>query len=371
LWEFTFADNKLRPLLPDWTRPSAECCGNWTPDGKDYVFQSNRVEGSNIWMLPEKAWLRPSSSAPIQLTAGPLNFLGPVPARHGSRIFFTGAHRQSQLRRYDAASRKFIPYLREISMAGRTEFSRDGTRVAWISTSDGSLWQSRLDGSQRLQLTARPMRVFMMRWSPDSRSIAFMGKEPDKTWKVYSISTEGGQPQIVSEESRSQADPDWSPDGKSIVFGRSSEFMAEDSTPKSIQIVDLSSKRVSTVPGSDGLFSPRWSPDGRYLVAMPLDQRKLMLYDTAARKWSVLAVGTFNNPVWSKDSKFVYYQSYDEGNPICRIQVSSSRVEEIADFRDLQPGATVGYWGIGLEDAPIVSFHFLTADIYSVDWSRR
>ena len=371
LWEFTFADNKLRPLLPEWSRPSAECCGNWTPDGKDYVFQSNRVEGSNIWMLPEKTWLRPTSAAPIQLTAGPLNFLGPVPARHGSRIFFTGAHRQSQLRRYDAATGRFMPYLREISMAGRTEISRDGTRVAWISTSDGSMWQSRLDGSQRLQLTARPMRVFMMRWSPDSRSIAFMGKEPDKTWKIYSIATEGGQPQIVSEESRSQADPDWSPDGKMIVFGRSSEFMAEDSTPKSIQIVDLGSKRVSTVPGSGGLFSPRWSPDGRYIAAMPLDQRKLMLYDTAARKWSELAVGTFNNPVWSKDGRFIYYQSYDEGNPICRIQVAGGHVEEIADFRDLQPGATVGYWGIGLEDAPIVSFHFLTADIYSVDWARR
>jgi len=31
----------------------------------------------------------------------------------------------------------------------------------------------------------------------------------------------------------------------------------------------------------------------------------------------------------------------------------------------------VGYWGIGSEDAPIVSFHFLTADIYSVDWTPR
>jgi Tol biopolymer transport system component/DNA-binding winged helix-turn-helix (wHTH) protein len=371
LWEFTFAGNKLRPLLPEWTHPTAECCGNWTPDGKYFVFQSNRVEGSNIWMLPEKTWIGAAVSPPIQLTAGPLNFLGPVPARHGTRIFFTGAHRQSQLRRYDAATRRFIPYLREISMAGRTEFSRDGTRVAWISTSDGALWQSRLDGSQRLQLTARPMRVFMMRWSPDARSMVFMGKEPDKTWKIYSISTEGGQPQIVSEEARSQADPDWSPDGKMIVFGRSSEFMAEDSTPKSIQIVDLATRRVYTVTGSDGLFSPRWSPDGRYLVAMPLDQRKLMIFDIGSKKWSELATGTFNNPVWSKDGKHIYYQSYDEGNPICRIQVSNGRIEEITDFRDLQPGATVGYWGIGLEDAPIVSFHFLTADIYSVDWAHH
>jgi Tol biopolymer transport system component/DNA-binding winged helix-turn-helix (wHTH) protein len=370
LWEFTFAGNKLRPLLPGWSRPSAECCGNWTPDGKYFVFQSNRVDGSNVWMLPEKGWIGGTPS-PTQLTAGPLNFIGPVPARQGTRIFFTGAHRQSQLRRYDAATRRFLPYLREVSMAGRTEFSRDGTRVAWISTADGALWQSRSDGSQRLQLTARPMRVFMMRWSPDARSIAFMGKEPNKTWKIYSVSTEGGQPQIVSEEARSQADPDWSPDGKTIVFGRSSEFMAEDSTPKSIQLVELATRRVSVVKGSDGLFSPRWSPDGRYLVAMPLDQRKLMLYDVESGKWSQLAGGTFNNPVWSKDGRYIYYQSYDEGNPICRIPVAGGRVEEIADFRDLQPGATVGYWGIGAGDAPIVSFHFLTADIYSVDWAHR
>ena len=372
LWEFTFAGNKLRPLLPGWTNPVAECCGNWTPDGKHFVFQSNRVEGSNIWILAEKSWIASSSPSPVQLTAGPLNFLGPVPGRHGNQIFFAGAHRRSQLHRYDAATRQFIPYLREIGMAGRTELSRDGARVAWINTSDGSLWQSRLDGSQRLQLTSQPMRVFMMRWSPDARSIAFMGKEPDKTWKIYTISPEGGKPQIVSAEPRSQADPDWSPDGKTVVFGRSSEYMAEDSTPKSIQMVDLTTRLVSNVPGSQGLFSPRWSPDGRYLAAMTLDQCKLTIFDMASKKWTGIASGRFNNPVWSKDGKYIYFQSFtEEGSPIFRMRVDGSYLEKIADFRDLQPGATVSYWGIGSEDAPIVSFHLLTADIYSVDWAHR
>ena len=81
--------------------------------------------------------------------------------------------------------------------------------------------------------------------------------------------------------------------------------------------------------------------------------------------------GTFNNPVWSKDGKQLYYQSYDEGNPIWRIQVSNGHIEQITDFRDLPPGATVGYWGLAAEDAPIVSFHSLTADIYSVPWPPR
>jgi hypothetical protein len=42
------------------------------------------VKGSNIWILPERTWAGSSSPAPVQLTAGALNFLGPVP---GIRCF--------------------------------------------------------------------------------------------------------------------------------------------------------------------------------------------------------------------------------------------------------------------------------------------
>ncbi len=163
-------------LLAGWSNPPSECCGNWTSDGKTFIFQANRPEGSNIWMLPERRWTDALPPLPSPLTAGPLNFVGPVPARQGSHIYFTGAHKRSQLRRYDPATRQFIPYLRDIGMAGRTELSRDGTRVAWVSNSDGCLWQSRLDGTHHLQLTSRPMRVFMMRWSPDARLDRFHGQ---------------------------------------------------------------------------------------------------------------------------------------------------------------------------------------------------
>ena len=33
-------------------------------------------------------------------------------------------------------------------------------------------------------------------------------------------------------------------------------------------ILDLASQKVTVVPGSVGMYSPRWSPDGRYLAAL-------------------------------------------------------------------------------------------------------
>jgi Tol biopolymer transport system component/DNA-binding winged helix-turn-helix (wHTH) protein len=372
LWELTINGNKVQQLLPAWSDPHSECCGTWTRDGKYYIFQSNGPEGSNLWILPEKRPLSLRTPQPFQLTSGPLSYLSPIPSRQDNKIFLIGAHMRSQLHRLDTASRQFVPYLPEIGMADRAEFSKDGAHVAWISTNDGALWQSRLDGSQRLQLTSRPMEVFMMRWSPDGGKIAFMGKEPGKTWKIYTIPSNGGVPQEVLEDARSEADPDWSPDGKAIIYGRTPEYMAEDSTPKAIQIVDLRTKTSSTLPGSEGLFSPRWSPDGRYVIALPLDQRKLMLYDTASKKWSEIASGRFNNPVWSKDGAYIYFQSLtDEARPICRTPVPAAHIERVADFQNLQPGTTVRYWGVTADDLPIVSFHFFMADVYGVDWKNR
>lgn len=48
LWEVAADGSGLRALLPDWNRPSDECCGRWTQDGRYYVFQSTRNGATNI-----------------------------------------------------------------------------------------------------------------------------------------------------------------------------------------------------------------------------------------------------------------------------------------------------------------------------------
>ena len=46
--------------------------------------------------------------------------------------------------------------------------------------------------------------------------------------------------------------------------------------------------QVSELPGSRGIFAPRWSPDGRYIIAGSHRSDKLMLYDFKNHKWRQL-----------------------------------------------------------------------------------
>jgi predicted Ser/Thr protein kinase len=54
LWEVASDGTRLRPLLPGWSSPPAECCGNWTPDGNYYLFVSERVANTSSHCCPEK-----------------------------------------------------------------------------------------------------------------------------------------------------------------------------------------------------------------------------------------------------------------------------------------------------------------------------
>src|SRR4051794_33249520 len=109
---------------------------------------------------------------PTQLTAGPLNYQYPWPSKDGKTIYALGSSHRAELVRYDERNRQFAPYLAGISAEG-VAFSRDGARVAYTSFPDGDLWRSRINGSEKRQLTFRPLRVFSPRWSPDGRQIAF------------------------------------------------------------------------------------------------------------------------------------------------------------------------------------------------------
>lgn len=367
LWQLSASDHTPHPILANWTNPSSECCGSWTADGKYFVFQSRHGGHTDLWRLEGDA-----VSDPQQITNGPLSFEGPLADRSGERIFFLGLDNRSETQQYDPQQREFIPTRNFLSAASRISYSRDGQWVAWPDL-NGHLWRARGNGQEKLQLTPDSMEVFLASWSPDGSELALMAREPGKAWTLYRISADGGEPERLLTEDRNAGDPSWSADGKSIAFGRVPDLMGMESGPRNLQILNLSSHQTELIAGSEGLFSPRWSPDGRYIAALSLDQKRLMLYDVQAGKWSTLATTSVADPVWSNDSKAIYIHAFmAETQPIYRVSVPDGRLEEIANLSSFRAGDTADYFFVGItpQNVPLVRARTSTGNLYSLDLSR-
>jgi Tol biopolymer transport system component len=347
------------------------CCGSWTPDGKFFVFQNRMNRSLDFWTLPQARhlpWRKPENK-PIQLTAGPLNFQNPLLSADGKRIFGIGGSRRAEVIRYDSRSGQFVSYCSGISAEGLA-FSPDGQSVTYTSYPDRALWRSNADGSNRLQLTFPPLQVLLPRWSPDGKQIAFNGIRPGEGWRIYLISGEGGTPQPVVASEQGQTDVNWSPDGNSLVFGSSV------GNKEPIQMIDLRSRRVSALPESAELFSPRWSPDGRFIAAITKETGfKLMLFDFSSRKWTQVFGSQMGYPSWSHDGKYIYFQNWHDpvkhiGERIARLRLSDHKVENIVDLKDVgrpTTGTNIDWFGLAPDDSPLFARDISTSEIFALD----
>ena len=367
LWEVSADGGSLRQLLSGWSEPANECCGSWTPDGRYFIFQSERDGKKNIWTLRERG-SHSESTTPVQLTAGPMNFSDPILAKKGKQILAIGTLPRTEVVRYDVRTREFVPYLPGESAEG-LDFSRTGEWVTYTSYPAGTLWRCRTDGSEKRQLTFSSLRAFLPRWSPDAKQIVFMGMLPGKEWKINVISAEGGAPRELFPGDQDESDPTWSPDGNAIAFGRGPWT---NNPEVDIRIVDLNTHHVSKVAGSEGLFSPRWSPDGRYIVALRMKEpRTPLLFDFTTQKWKELPGTNMGSPNWSMSGKYVYLQDWSTVNDrMVRIRLSDRKMENIAAFESiggLGLGTIIAWTGVAPDDSPLLARDVSAEEVYAFD----
>jgi len=369
LWELQMGTREPRPVLAaGWKQHSQECCGNWTHDGKYFFFESSQGSRHDVWVQQKASLLSRRSDTPQQLTAGPLAFLSPVPGNDGKKLFAVGQQLRFELQRYDPNSHHFLPYLNGIS-SGELDFARDGQWLTYVSYPEHTLWRSKLDGSQRSQLTYPPQQAHLPRISPDGKQIAFMASEPGQLWKLYVISSLGGTAQPLTNEKTNESDLTWMPDGKSLVYGHMPWLQYASSSESGIEILDINTRKLSVIPGSQGLFSPRVSPDGRYLAALSADSKKLMLYEFATGKWSQLAQATFAYDNWSHDSRYVYLEDYSQGDDVVRVSVQGGPLQRLESVKDVPRGSDpwASWLGLAPNDAPLIMRDQSTQEIYALD----
>ena len=345
LWEVAVDGKNLHSLLPGWRNPPAECCGEWTADGRYYLFLSGMDASSDIFALQDDVgFLKRRSSTPVQLTAGPLIYNYVAPSTDGKRIFAQATLPRVQVVRYDPGAKLFVPFMAGLS-ATDLSFTRDGQWVAYVSIPDGSLWRSRVDGTERLQLTHPPGRAILPVWSPDNSHIVYQIFATGGGFRAQWVSAGGGAPGDLLPGGRDGVDFNFSPDGKSIIFCKGPAY-----APTIIYSFDLKTREITDFPGSEKLFSPRYSPDGRYLAALSQDSASLFLYDFVAKKWNkwLTERGNIAFPTWSKDSKYIYFDNFMTDHPTARrVKVGDTQSEELFSLSGLRrfSGTPSGTWG--------------------------
>ncbi|MGI8959948.1 MAG: protein kinase domain-containing protein [Bryobacteraceae bacterium] len=364
LWEVSMDGSDLHRLFPAWD--DGQCCGNWTHDGKYFVFQATKNGVSTIWTTREKVSLfQTASEKPMQLTTGPMNTYGPVPPPDGKRLLVGGIQPRIEIVRYDMKSKTFDSFFTGTSAEG-LDFSRDGRWVAYVSYPEGTLWRSTVDGGQRLQLTTPPMYANLPRWSPDGKQIAFMSYQPGQPQQIFVMRADGGLAEQLTNGENSSYDPTWSADGKSLAFGRT---RLQTQAKLDVEVLDLTTRHFSALPASDGLWSPRWSPDGRYIAALSADTRALFLFDFASEKWTELAKSDFGYPTWSRDSKYIYFDSLGKDAAFNRVRIRDRKMERIVSLANMprKMGAFGPWAGLAPDGSPLLTRDASFDEIYALD----
>ena len=372
LWQLDASGPNVTRMLPGWGSTTRAWAGRWTRDGRYFLFTGLQGGKRNIWVLRDKMDIfHRDGTQPVQLTDGPLDFYLPAPSADGKTIYAVGTQWHGQLMRYDASARQYEPYLDGIS-ADQLDFSPDGKWVAYVAYPEGTLIRSRLDGSERLQLTFAPMRAYHVRWSPDGSQLAFHGTaNVGAVPKAYLVPANGGLPRLASPgTSAAQVLADWYPDGQSLLVASSDESAPGEALYK----LNLTTGTETVLPGALAMSYGRVSPDGRYVACTSAVGARLWLYDMVTGTSRLLAEFA-DSPSWSRDGKYVYYSTVALGflispakTGIFRVNVTDGSIERMAPSPPFVLAGSWGPWtGLTPDGSVLLLRELGTSDIYALD----
>ncbi len=212
----------------------------------------------------------------------------------------------------------------------------DGKRIAYSKDLNGfrKIFVKPLQGDPQ-QVTAGDYDDIQPKWTPDGRGILFVRSnqsrvklEPGDVFGQYDGGDVWRKDLASGQEEKllgNAFNPSFSPDGKMIAVD------ASWAGPRRIWIADAQGHNPQQITSDSseavGHLEPNWSPDGKQIVFQHLERTRFSarVVNVATHTVTVLTDGRFHdlNPVWSPSGKYIYFSSDRGGGMnIWRIKVS-------------------------------------------------
>jgi Tol biopolymer transport system component len=160
------------------------------------------------------------------------------------------------------------------------------------------------------------------------------------------------------------------PDGKSVIF-QQTRLKGSSNGQHDVAVLDIQTGKVSTLPGSENLIGPALSPDGRFLAAATSDRLRLMLFTFSSQKWVELAKTDIGSVNWTRDGKFLYFDSGSGLDPaISRLRIADRKLERVTGLKDFRQVEFSQYpWsGLTPDGAPLLLRDVGTQEVYALDF---
>jgi TolB protein len=234
--------------------------------------------------------------------SGTLN-LTPNWAPDNSKLAFVSYRTgKSEINIYSYLDGSRLPFPMFNTFAMAPAISPDGTEVVFALRTprgDTDLYISKLDGSNRRDITNNPAIDTSPTWSPSGRQIAFVSDRQTGVNQIHICDADGSNVRGIIREGGDADSPAWSPDGKWIAF----QWKPRMSIGYEIFIAEASSGKIRQLTSGDGSNEyPSWSPDGRHIVFQSnrtgTNQLYIMLLDGTELRM-ITRQGNNTGPAWS------------------------------------------------------------------------